>query len=120
MGVDMVARELLNHSLRLVQTQKFGDTHADKGGQLVVLELRVDLGNGLAEATSSFWSHFGRALGAVGESAAWSSQDAVENGARTATRATVIPWRGPFSRTDGNWRKRRVWPVGAVSKMMVS
>jgi len=25
-----------------------------------------------------------------------------------------------FSRTVGNWRKRRVWPVGAVSKIMVS
>ena len=25
-----------------------------------------------------------------------------------------------FSRTEGNWRKRRVWPVGAVSKIMVS
>jgi len=25
-----------------------------------------------------------------------------------------------FSRTEGNCKKRRVWPVGAVSKMMVS
>lgn len=25
-----------------------------------------------------------------------------------------------FSRTVGNWRKRRVWPVGAVSKIIVS
>jgi len=25
-----------------------------------------------------------------------------------------------FSSTVGNWRNRRVWPVGAVSKMMVS
>lgn len=25
-----------------------------------------------------------------------------------------------FSNTVGNWRKRRVWPVGAVSKIIVS
>lgn len=25
-----------------------------------------------------------------------------------------------FSSTVGNWRKRRVWPVGAVSKIIVS
>jgi len=43
MRVDFIPRELLDHPLRLVQTQKLGDAHADEGGHVRVLELRVHL-----------------------------------------------------------------------------
>ena len=48
-GVDLVAGELLDHALRLVEAEELGDAHAYKCRELGVLELGVDLGDGLAE-----------------------------------------------------------------------
>jgi len=44
-----IARQLLYHSLRLVQTQELGDAHADKSREAVVLELCVDFGDSLTQ-----------------------------------------------------------------------
>jgi hypothetical protein len=49
MRVYPIARQLLYHSLRLVQTQELGDAHADKGREAVVLELRIDFGDSLTQ-----------------------------------------------------------------------
>lgn len=49
MRVDLVAVELLDHPLRLVQTQKLGDADTHKGGEVGVLELAIDFPNGLAQ-----------------------------------------------------------------------
>lgn len=77
-SVDAVAGELLNHALRLVQAEELGDADAHKGGELGVLELGVDLGDGLAEGLELL--HHVVEVGAVGELAV-GAEEAVEQGA---------------------------------------
>lgn len=48
-SVDAVARQLLDHALRLVETQKLGNADTHKCGEVGVLELCVDFANGLAQ-----------------------------------------------------------------------
>jgi len=47
--VDFVAVELLNHPLRLVQTQELGNADTHKGGEVGVLKLAIDFPNSLAQ-----------------------------------------------------------------------
>lgn len=77
-GVDAVAGELLDHALRLVEAEELGDADADKGGEVGVLELGVDLGNGLAQRLELL-HHVVEVL-AVGQLAA-GAEEAVEQGA---------------------------------------
>lgn len=76
--VDAVAGELLDHALRLVKAEKLGNADAHKGGELGVLELGVDLGDGLAEGLELL--HHVVEVGAVGELAV-GAEEAVEQGA---------------------------------------
>lgn len=75
--VDAVARQLLDHALRLVETQELGDADAHKGRQVGVLELRVYLGDCFAQRLELL-HHLVEVL-SVGEGAA-RAEDAVEQG----------------------------------------
>lgn len=77
-GVDTVVGQFLDHALRLVQAQELSDADAHKGGQLGVLELGVDLGNGSAQGLELL-HHLVEVL-AVGEGAV-GAEEAVEQGA---------------------------------------
>ena len=78
MGVNLVPRQLLDHALRLVETQKLRDAHAHERRHLGVLELAVDFADRSAELFE-FGDEVVEGL-AAGEAAA-RADDAVEHGA---------------------------------------
>ena len=75
--VNLIAVQLLNHSLRLVQRQELGNAYTDKGSQVCILELSVDLADGSAQILHLL-DDIVQAL-ALGEAAA-GTENAVEHG----------------------------------------
>lgn len=108
-GVNVKRGQVLDHSLCLVQRQELGNANTHKGGEVGVLELGVDLrdgGSGLVELCEHV----------VSRGTPWPPIREPSMGPNRPESSEILP--RAFSRTVGKVRNRRVWPVGAVSKMM--
>ena len=78
MRIDLVAIQLLNHPLRLIQRQEFRDANTHKRRHIGVLELRVNFSDGGAQAFHALDQVV--EILAAGEAAA-RADDGVEHGA---------------------------------------